>query len=103
MVDDPDSLSFRVSPENLSSAIEILREGGGLAQYPEAYQALVLERSRPELGGRRQLPTALGARPGQRRGAFLAELRGHLVLLLAPRAFHGALHHAPGAAQVRRR
>jgi hypothetical protein len=46
---DPNTLSFRVSPENLSGAIEILREGGGLARYPQAYQALVLERSRREL------------------------------------------------------
>ena len=38
--------------------------------------------------GRRQGPTALGARPGQRRGTFLAELRACLVLALAPGAFH---------------
>ncbi len=49
MVDDPNSLSFRVSTENLNGAIEILRALGGLAQYPAAYQALVLERSRREL------------------------------------------------------
>jgi hypothetical protein len=49
MPDESDTLSFRVSPANLSDAIEILRDGGGLTQYPEAYQALVLERSRREL------------------------------------------------------
>jgi hypothetical protein len=49
MPDEFDTLSFRVSPENLSDAIEILREGGGLARYPQAYQALVFERSRREL------------------------------------------------------
>jgi hypothetical protein len=49
MVDDPDLLWFRVSTENLNRAIEILRALGGLAQHPEAYQALVLERSRREL------------------------------------------------------
>jgi hypothetical protein len=49
MPDEFDTLSFRVSPENLRGAIEILREGGGLARYPQAYQALVLERSRREL------------------------------------------------------
>lgn len=47
--DDPDALAFRVSTENLRAAIEILLEGGGLAQYPTAYQALVFERSRREL------------------------------------------------------
>jgi hypothetical protein len=49
MTDDADSLSFRVSTESLNGAIEILREAGGLSRYPEAYQALVLERSRREL------------------------------------------------------
>jgi hypothetical protein len=51
MVDNPDpgTLSFPVSTENLNGAIELLRKLGGLAQYPEAYQALVLERSRREL------------------------------------------------------
>jgi hypothetical protein len=51
MVDNPDpgTLSFPVSTENLNGAIELLRSLGGLAQYPEAYQALVLERSRREL------------------------------------------------------
>lgn len=49
MADDPDSLSFRVSTENLNGAIETLRALGGLGPYPEAYQALVLERSRREL------------------------------------------------------
>jgi hypothetical protein len=41
-----------------------------------------------ELRRRRQLPTALGARPSQRRGAFLAELRTRLVLVLAPGTLH---------------
>jgi hypothetical protein len=36
-----------------------------------------------ELRRCRQLPAALGAAPGQRRGAFLAELRARLVLVLA--------------------
>jgi hypothetical protein len=49
MADDPDGLSVRVSTENLNRAIEILRALGGLALYPEAHQALVLERSRREL------------------------------------------------------
>jgi hypothetical protein len=49
MADDPNVLSFRVSPENLNGAIQILLERGGLAEYPQAYQALVLERSRREL------------------------------------------------------
>jgi hypothetical protein len=49
MVDDPDTVPFRVSTANLTGAIEILRALGGLAQHPEAYQALVLERSRREL------------------------------------------------------
>jgi hypothetical protein len=49
MVDEPDRLSLRVSTENLNRAIEILRALGGLALYPEAHQALVLERSRREL------------------------------------------------------
>ena len=49
MPDEFDTLSFRVSPENLSSAIEILRKRGGLARYPQGYQALVFERSRREL------------------------------------------------------
>ena len=34
---------------NLNGAIQILLERGGLAEYPLAYQALVLERSRREL------------------------------------------------------
>ena len=49
MVEDSDTLSFRVSTPHLTTAIEILREQGGLAAHPEAYQALVLERSRREL------------------------------------------------------
>ena len=49
MPDESEMLSFRLSTENLNVAIEILRKGGGLAQYPVAYQALVLERSRREL------------------------------------------------------
>jgi hypothetical protein len=49
MADDPDALSFRISNESLTKAIEILLERGGLAQYPAEYQALVLERSRREL------------------------------------------------------
>jgi hypothetical protein len=47
--DDPDTLSLRVSSENLHRAIERLGELGGLGEFPEAYQALVLERSRREL------------------------------------------------------
>jgi hypothetical protein len=49
MPDDPDALSFRVTTANLSGAIQILLERGGLAEYPEVYPALVLERSRREL------------------------------------------------------
>jgi hypothetical protein len=49
MADDPDAVSFRISNESLTKAIEILLERGGLSQYPAAYQALVLERSRREL------------------------------------------------------
>jgi hypothetical protein len=49
MPDDPDALSFRVTTANLNGAIQILLERGGLAAYPLAYQALVLERSRREL------------------------------------------------------
>jgi hypothetical protein len=49
MADDPDAVSFRISNESLTKAIEILLERGGLAQYPAAYQALVLERSWREL------------------------------------------------------
>jgi len=49
MPDESEMLSFRLSTENLNVAIEILRKGGGLAQYAAAYQALVLERSRREL------------------------------------------------------
>jgi hypothetical protein len=41
-----------------------------------------------ELCRRRQWSTTLGARPGQRRSAFLAELRARLVLVLAAGAFH---------------
>src|SRR5438034_697770 len=43
---------------------------------------------RAELRRGRQLPTTPGARPSQRRGAFLAELGARLVLLLAPGTFH---------------
>jgi hypothetical protein len=49
MVDDIDTLAFRVSTENLNGAIEILRALGGLEAYPEAYQVLILERSSREL------------------------------------------------------
>jgi hypothetical protein len=49
MPDDADSLSFRVTTANLNGAIELLRERGGLAEYPVANQTLVLERSRREL------------------------------------------------------
>ena len=49
MPDDPDALSFRVTTANLSGAIQILLERGGLAEYPEVNPALVLERSRREL------------------------------------------------------
>jgi hypothetical protein len=41
MADDPDSLSFRVSAQNLTAAIELLGALGGLDLYPEAYQVLV--------------------------------------------------------------
>jgi hypothetical protein len=49
MPDDPDMVSFRLSAENLNGASRILLERGGIEQYPAAYQALVLERSRREL------------------------------------------------------
>jgi hypothetical protein len=49
MGDDADAVSFRVSTTDLTHLIEMLRQAGGLSQYPEAYQALVLERSRREL------------------------------------------------------
>ena len=49
MLDDPNTLSFHLSAENLNSAIRILLERGGIEQYPAAYQAFVLERSRLEL------------------------------------------------------
>jgi hypothetical protein len=49
MADEPEPLSFHVSAENLNAAIEALKALGGLALYPVAYQALVLERSRREL------------------------------------------------------
>jgi hypothetical protein len=49
MADDPDALSFRISNESLTKAIEILRGLGGFEHHSEAYQALVLERSRREL------------------------------------------------------
>jgi hypothetical protein len=49
MPEDPETLSLRVSTENLNGAIEILRALGGLAVHPQAHQALVLERSRREL------------------------------------------------------
>jgi hypothetical protein len=49
MADEPERLSFGVSTENLNAAIEILRQTGGLSVYPDAYQALVLERSRREV------------------------------------------------------
>lgn len=47
--DPDDTVACRVSNEALSGAIEILRTQGGLEQHSEAYQALVLERSRREL------------------------------------------------------
>ena len=37
MPDESEMLSFRLSTENLNVAIEILRKGGGLAQYAAAY------------------------------------------------------------------
>jgi hypothetical protein len=46
--DDADVLSFRVTTANLNGVIQKLRERGGLAEYPVAYQVLVLERSRRE-------------------------------------------------------
>jgi hypothetical protein len=49
MGDDADAVSFRVSTTDLTHLIEMLRQAGGLSQYPEAYQAFVLERSRREL------------------------------------------------------
>lgn len=49
MPDDPYALSFRVTTANLNGAIQMLLESGGLAEYPLAYQALVLKRSRREL------------------------------------------------------
>jgi hypothetical protein len=41
-----------------------------------------------KLRRRRQLPTALGAHLGQQGGAFLAELRARLILVLTLLAFH---------------
>jgi hypothetical protein len=49
MAEAPDTLSFRVSAETLNGALEILKALDGPAQHPEAYQALVLERSRRKL------------------------------------------------------
>jgi hypothetical protein len=49
MSEDPGTRQLRVSSENLNRAIEVLRALGGLERYPEAHQALVLERSRREL------------------------------------------------------
>jgi hypothetical protein len=46
MMDDPGSVSLRVSTENLNAAVELLRARGGLGSYPQAYQILVLERFR---------------------------------------------------------
>jgi hypothetical protein len=46
-----------------------------------------------ELRRRRELPTAVGARSGQRRGAFLAELCACLVLVLTLETLH---HEVPG-------
>ena len=78
MLDDPDNLlSFRVSTENLTAAMEILRTLGGLALYPEAYQAIVLERNRRELRSPSQeirLP----------RGAFVGLPRDVQLLLTEP-------------------
>jgi hypothetical protein len=49
MPDDAETLSFNVSTEALHKAIDTLRALGGLENYPEAHQVLVLERSRREL------------------------------------------------------
>jgi hypothetical protein len=49
MADEPDSVSFRVSTENLDRAIRMLRALGGLNLYPVAHQVLVLERSKRRL------------------------------------------------------
>jgi hypothetical protein len=49
MVDDPDTLVLRVSSPDLTGAIDMLKALGGLELFPEAYQALVLERSSREL------------------------------------------------------
>jgi hypothetical protein len=49
MADEPAMLAFRVSSQNLTDAIEMLKAQRGLELYPEAYQALVLERSSREL------------------------------------------------------
>jgi hypothetical protein len=49
---DRDSLSFRLSTQSLDSMIAWLRSLGCLGRFPEAYQALVLERGRRAL----QLP-----------------------------------------------
>src|SRR5262249_31352508 len=55
-----------------------------------------------EFGGRGQGPTALGAYPGQWRGALLAELRARLVWVLAARAAH-QLGGAPDVPYARMR
>jgi hypothetical protein len=47
---------------------------------------------------RRQWPAARGARPGQRCGAGLAELRADLILVLTPRTLHRpAPYRCPGS------
>src|ERR671918_1184681 len=47
-----------------------------------------------ELRGRRELLATVGARPGQRRRTFLAELGACFVLVLAAGTLHG---HSPRA------
>src|SRR4030095_17013687 len=61
-------------PESLSG------RRSGQASRPRALGA--------KLRRRRKLPTASGAHSGQRRGAFLAELRARLVLVLTPGTLH---------------
>ena len=49
MPDDNETLAFRVTNENLNRVIKMLEALGGLASYPDAYQQLVLQRSRRQL------------------------------------------------------
>jgi hypothetical protein len=44
-----ETLSFRVSTDDLNAAIEKLRAVGGLAVWPEAWQVFVNERTRREM------------------------------------------------------